>query len=176
MFVVYLLSITLLMSCSNNVISNTGYDIIVAPPDVREQAVWYAKKYIEAGAQYGWGGQDPLPKLLIDCSGLVIRCYEYATNDLGYSLLFDDTTSSGLKRYTKELSLDELCSGDILFMGEDDIISHVALFVKIENDKIVFIDSTYKPEEGINGVSERSYLKTDPRFISFGRMLIGKRK
>jgi len=53
MFVAYLLSIMLLMSCSNNVILNTGYDIIVAPPDVREQAVWYAKKYIEAGAQFG---------------------------------------------------------------------------------------------------------------------------
>ena len=148
---------------------------VLAPAGVRERAVYYARKYIELGAEYEWGGQDPLPKrVVVDCSGLVIRCYEYATQDLGYFMLFSDTNSSGLKRYTKEISLNELTPGDILFMGERGIISHVALFVRIVDEYLVFIDSTNKPEEGINGVSERKYRIDDDRFLSFGRMLIGK--
>jgi hypothetical protein len=29
-----------------------------------------------------------------------------------------------------------------------------------------------KEEEGINGVSERNYLIDDPKFISFGRLIL----
>ncbi len=168
-----LLVVSIILATSSCSIRDS-YDVIIAPEEVRQKAIEYARKYIEAGAGYQWGGQDPLPKIVVDCSGLVIRCYEYATRDYGYFLLFKDETSYGLKRYTKELSLSELGPGDLLFMGEDNRISHVALFVKTEADRIVFIDSTLKSEEGINGVSERSYSMNDPRFISFGRLYIGK--
>lgn len=173
-YLVSLLPVILLISCPNDVAYIPQYTTVVATPEVREKAVWYAREYIEAGTQYEWGGQDPLPRIVIDCSGLVIRCYDYAASDLGFVMLFSDTNSQGLVEYTQPLKAADLRTGDILFMGDDDIISHVALFVKIENENIVFIDSTYKPDEGINGVSERSYPMSDPRFISFGRMLLGK--
>jgi len=172
----YLCLSIFIFSCDVTVVYKPQYDTLLTPPEVGEKAVWYAREYVKAGTQYEWGGQDPLPRIVVDCSGLVIRCYEYASNDLGFFILFDDTTSSGLKKYTQDLSLNDLRTGDILFMGENNIISHVALFVKIENGNIIFIDSTYKPEEGINGVSERSYPITDPKFISFGRMILGKYK
>ena len=145
-----------------------------APAEVRARSIKYAQKYIEEGAEYQWGGQDPLPKrIAVDCSGLVIRCYQYACGDFGYRLPFVDTTSAGLKRYAVELTLEELSPGDLLFMG-DGTISHVALFVKREEGVIMFIDSTYKPEIGINGVSQRSYPETDSRFLSYGRLLVEK--
>ena len=130
-----------------------------------------AEEYIEFGAEYGWGGQDPLPRtIVVDCSGLVIRCYQYACEEFGYRLLFNDTTSYGLLNYTIPLSQNTLTPGDLLFMGNGDI-SHVALFVGNDGTNITFVDSTYKPEEGIYGVSERYYAKDDPRFISYGRMI-----
>lgn len=154
---------------------NNTYDEFLSPAEVRTRALYYAKKYIDEGAEYEWGGQDPLPKkLVVDCSGLIIRCYEYATADYGYFLLFEDTTSYGLKNYCAELNLDNVEPGDIIFMG-DNAISHVALFVNRENGFITFIDSTYKPEEQINGVSERSYPESDPRFLCFGRLWIWKK-
>lgn len=146
---------------------------IEAPVEVREKALEYARKYIELNAEYWWGKQDTLPRtIFVDCSGLVINCYQYACEDFGYRLLFNDTTSYGLLNYTIELSQDTLTPGDLLFMGDGGVVSHVALFVRNDGANIIFIDSTYKPEEDINGVSERSYKKDDPRFISYGRMVI----
>lgn len=153
-----------------------GYklSIVPAPPEVGERAVEYARKYIELGAEYEWGGQDPLPrKIVVDCSGLVIRCYEYAANDYGYTLLFSDTTSYGMKNYSLTITQQDLQPGDLLFMG-DGTIDHIALFVKHENGNIYFIDSTLKPEEGINGVTERFYPDGDTRFIACGRMYLEK--
>jgi len=157
----------------------TGCDLmgnlfpIEAPVEVREKALEYARKYIELNAEYWWGKQDPLPRtIFVDCSGLVINCYQYACEDFGYRLLFNDTTSYGLLNYTIPLSQNTLTPGDLLFMGDGGVVSHVAMFVDKDGTKITFIDSTYKPEENINGVSERYYAKDDPRFISYGRMVI----
>ncbi len=167
-FTFILIFVFILNSCSNNFHT---YKIIEVPVEVRNRALEYAREYIEFGAEYGWGGQDPLPRtIVVDCSGLVIRCYQYACEEFGYRLLFNDTTSYGLLNYTIPLSQNTLTPGDLLFMGNGDI-SHVALFVGNDGTNITFIDSTYKPEEGIYGVSERYYAKDDPRFISYGRMI-----
>jgi len=168
--VIFLLSF-LCIACSNP----PAPVPVLAPEMVRLQAIYYANKYIEIGAGYEWGGQDPLPRrIVVDCSGLVIRCYEYAAADFGYSLLFADATAVGLREYSIPLDIQDLQPGDLIFMGDDGIISHIALFVRSENGNIYFIDSTYKPEEGIDGVSERFYSNADPRFIAFGRMLVLK--
>ncbi|WP_304223132.1 C40 family peptidase [Gracilinema caldarium] len=160
---------------SCNIAPMTAPERIPAPEEVRLQALDYARQYISLGAEYEWGGQDPLPrKIVVDCSGLVIRCYAYATSDYGYSLSFTDTTAAGMRQYSIGLSKQDLQPGDLLFMGTDGAVSHIALFVKIENGNIYFIDSTYKPEEGINGVTERFYSETDSHFIAFGRMLVQK--
>jgi hypothetical protein len=165
--------IFLFVSCRTP--STIAPEQIPAPEEVRLQALDYARQYISLGAEYEWGGQDPLPRrIVVDCSGLVIRCYEYAASDHGYSLLFTDTTAAGMQRYSISLNKQDLQPGDLLFMGTDGVVSHIALFVKIENGNIYFIDSTYKPDEGINGVTERFYSETDPRFIAFGRMLVQK--
>ncbi len=52
-----------------------------APETVRIAALHYAKTYVELGAAYAWGGQDPLPRTIsVDCSGLVVRCYGVAAH------------------------------------------------------------------------------------------------
>jgi hypothetical protein len=157
----------------------TGCDLLAgvlkleAPVEVRDRALENAREYMKLSAEYEWGGQDPLPRtIVVDCSGLVIRCYQYACEDFGYRLLFNDTTSYGLLNYTIELSQDTLTPGDLLFIGDGGVVSHVALFVDNDGTNIIFIDSTYKPEEDINGVSKRYYAKNDPRFICYGRMVI----
>lgn len=160
----------------------TGCDLmqsvrkLEAPVKVRDRALEYAREYMKLSADYEWGGQDPLPPrtIVVDCSGLVIRCYQYACEDFGYRLLFNDTTSYGLLNYTIPLSQNTLTPGDLLFMGDGGVVSHVAMFVDKDDKNITFIDSTYKQEEGINGVSERYYAKDDPRFISYGRMVISR--
>ncbi|WP_304225411.1 C40 family peptidase [Gracilinema caldarium] len=171
MTLVVIFFVFLFSSCNNPIAKNQ----IPAPEEVRLQAIDYARQYIKLGAEYEWGGQDPLPRrIVVDCSGLVIRCYEYAVADYGYLLLFTDTTAAGIRQYSIELNKQDLQPGDLLFMGTDGVVSHIALFVKFENGCIYFIDSTYKPEEGINGVTERFYSDTDPHFIAFGRMLVQK--
>jgi len=157
----------------------TGCDLtgsvrkLEAPVEVRDRVLEYAREYMKLSAEYEWGGQDPLPRtIFVDCSGLVIRCYQYACEDFGYRLLFNDTTSYELLNYTIPLSQNTLTPGDLLFMGDGGVISHVAMFVGNNGTNITFIDSTYKLEEKINGVSERHYAKDDPRFISYGRMVI----
>lgn len=171
--ILIMILVFLLVSCNNPAAS--APERLPAPEEVRLQAVGYARQYIELSAEYEWGGQDPLPRrIVVDCSGLVIRCYEYAAADYGYSLLFTDTTAAEMQQYSISLNKQDLQPGDLLFMGSDGSISHIALFTRFENGNIFFIDSTYKPEEGINGVTERFYSDADPRFIAFGRMLVRK--
>jgi hypothetical protein len=63
--------------------------LVPAPESLRLAALGYARNYLELGATYRWGGQDPLPgRLVVDCSGLIVRCYGYACEDCGYALPF----------------------------------------------------------------------------------------
>lgn len=168
MNVLFILCIILFTSCVQPNAKNPG--LIEAPDSVRDRALVYAYQYKDAGAIYEWGGQDPLPRTIkVDCSGLVIRCYQYACQDFGYTLPFIDETAAGLERYCKYVSFEHLAPGDLLFMG-DGCVTHVALFIKNENGYIYFIDATQKGD--INGVSVRSYPVGDSKFISSGRLFI----
>ena len=73
----------------------------------------------------------------------------------------------------------DLKKGNLIFMGEADSnsVTHIALFEKIENGRIYFIDSTQKDTNGdginaIDGVSYRDYPEDDSRFKAFGRMRV----
>jgi len=148
-----------------------SYEIVPASVEIRAAAIKYAQKYAELGAVYEWGGQDPLPrKIAVDCSGLVIRCYEYACSDYGASLLFKDTTAKGLRQYSSLIASPE--EGDLIMMGDNNEISHVALFSRKEDGKLYFIDAT-----SLTGmVSMRSYPANDTRFIEFRRMNVAREK
>ncbi len=164
----FLLILSLFFSCDS---SQHSYTLVPAPEEVRQQALIYAKKYIELGATYEWGGQDPLPRrLVVDCSGLIIRCYQYACEDYRYRLPFSDETASGMQEYAEPLKNPE--PGDVIFMGNEAVVTHIALFVRKDETHVFFIDSTELPEENVYGVSERCYKISDPRFIWFGRMMV----
>ncbi|OQB98229.1 MAG: NlpC/P60 family protein [Spirochaetes bacterium ADurb.Bin110] len=159
-----LVVIMLVASCSLWLKETSYY---LAPETVRKAAFAYAKKYEALGTIYEWGSQDPLPRQIkVDCSGLVIRCYEYASADYGYSLPFTDTNAIGLSKYCA--LVDHPKTGDLIFMGEDEIISHVALFDRFDDGNVYFIDST-----NLTGiVSERKYPITSSKIIQYGRMYL----
>ena len=151
--------------------------IVECPASIASRVYDYAVKYKEADTEYQWGGQDPLRAIKVDCSGLVIRCYQYALEGTGYSLLQPDMSSAYMYENAATLvPLEFLRPGDLIFMGEKNSsnITHIAIYARAEGDKIYFIDSTEKAAEGkapsVNGVSERSYSRTDKRFKSGGIM------
>ncbi len=146
--------------------------LIEAPDATAAEALRYAYRYVDEDTEYVYGGQDGLRTIRIDCSGLVVNCYGYAVSGTPYALPFDDAAVIDFFRtWTRGTTSPR--PGDLAFMGDDPAApSHIALFVKEAEGRIYFIDSTEKPEEGIDGVTERSYASDDARFLSFGRLLL----
>jgi hypothetical protein len=157
-------------SCKSDITVN---DILAeCPVDIADRALSYAYEYSEADTEYEWGGQDLLRTVKIDCSGLIVNCYVYAIRNTKYSLPFNDAAVINLYReWTVKTDLPR--PGDLIFMGDDrDTPSHAAIFAKKKDDCIFFIDSTLKTTDAIDGVSERNYAESDPRFLSFGVLLL----
>ena len=159
----------ILFSCEE--IENS-FDLIEAPEQITNKALEYALKYKDADTEYYWGGRDYLRSIKIDCSGLVLRTYQYAVNGTQYTLPFQNATvNTFFNQWT--VIIEDPRPGDIIFMGDDkNNPTHMSIFVENKEDYIYFIDSTLKPDENIDGVSERSYLENDSRFLSFGRLLV----
>jgi len=157
------------LSCKN--ITTETEELVSCPDSIAKLALDYAVKYSQADTEYEYGGQDLLRAIKIDCSGLVVNCYRYSTEGTGYALPFYD---AAVKDFYQNYSVktENPRPGDLIFMGDEDFPTHISIFVKEENGRIYFIDSTFKPEAGLNGVSERSYTKGDPKFISFGILLL----
>jgi hypothetical protein len=156
---------SLFISCDH---SNPSVELEPCPSDIAQQALEYAIEYSSADTEYEWGGQDLLRAIKIDCSGLVVNCYKYAVAGTSYELPFYDTA---VINFYNEWSVPTVNPrpGDLIFMGEDSSNpTHMGLFVKKKDGNIYFIDSTLKPEDGINGVSERYYPENDGRFLSSG--------
>jgi hypothetical protein len=130
-------------------------------------------EYSQKDTEYELGGQDLLRAIKLDCSGLIVNCYKYATDGTGYILPFTDAAVINFyKTYTIKTNVPR--AGDIIFMGDNkNAPTHMSIFIRDDNEFIYFIDSTYKPEEGINGVTERFYHREDERFLSFGVLLLG---
>ena len=171
----FLLACLLLSSCATNS-GNIRYTVLDCPAKIRGDAVYYAREYAERESEFVWGGRDALEKegiLGLDCSGFLVRVYQYAVKGTKYSLLFEDAPVSGFYHHFT-VPIDTLTPGDIIFMGTDKDLppTHMSIFVNMDNENIYFIDATEKEEDGINGVTFRYYPKDDPRFLSYARLLI----
>jgi hypothetical protein len=91
----------------------------------------------------------------------------------GYSLFFSDAAVIDFYNMWT-VNVNEPRAGDLIFMGEpgNNPPPHMSIFVRTDNENIYFIDATLKDDDGINGVNERCYIKNDPKFISFGRLIM----
>ncbi len=169
-----------LISCNNGTEDKTSFTEIDAPAEISERAYSFAELYEQSDTEYHLGGQDPVRAIQIDCSGLIIMCYKYALVDTKYQLLVSDMTANYMYRNAStHISKSDLKKGNLLFMGEADSsdVTHIALFEKLENGRIYFIDSTQKDTNGdgindIDGVTYRNYSEDDSRFKAFGRMRV----
>ncbi|MDR1444082.1 MAG: C40 family peptidase [Treponema sp.] len=160
--------------CSSCTGLNQSPELTPCPADIARQALEYAFDYSTADTEYEFGGQDSLRAIKIDCSGLAVNCYKYAVAGTDYYLPFYDAAVINFFREWSVSTIDPR-PGDLIFMGDDkNSPTHMSLFVKKEGGNIRFIDSTLKPEELINGVSERHYPENDERFLSFGILLLKK--
>ena len=170
----------LIISCNNGTDDKTSFTEIDAPAEISERAYSFAELYELSDTEYHLGGQDPVRAIQIDCSGLIIMCYKYALVDTKYQLLVSDMTANYMYRNAStHISKSDLKKGNLLFMGESDSseVTHIALFDKLENGRIYFIDSTQKDINGdgindIDGVTYRNYSEDDSRFKAFGRMRV----
>ena len=155
-------------------IKNFHSSVIDCPEEIAAQAFEYAKKYAAADTEYGYGAQDPLRTIRIDCSGLIIMCYTYALEGTGYKLIEPDMASAYMYENAATFTTTPR-RGDLIFMGNlgpngtaPTKVSHIAIFDRFEGDQVYFIDST---EQGsISGVSERHYAKTNKKIIAYGIM------
>jgi cell wall-associated NlpC family hydrolase len=135
--------------------------------EVRTSAYELSFEYI--GMDYDFGGQDFWYEEngVVDCSGLVINIYKEACDTFGYSLLFDDTTAKVLHdTYTIKLTTPQ--PGDLIFMGDNGEITHVAIFHRFIDDQIEFLDAYSTSGK----VDIRQYPVISEKIISFGRMLM----
>ena len=150
-------------------------NVIDCPEEIANKAFDFAVLYSQADTEYVWGGQDPLRTIQLDCSGLVIRCYQYALEGTDYTLLLSDMASSYMcESASTHVQLQEMRHGDLLFMGDKGkgkTVNHIAIFDCIENGRIYFIDCT----NTVNKVSRRSYPVDDTHFKYFGMMLVKAR-
>lgn len=141
--------------------------LVPASASLRGDAVVIAEKYL--GMHYAWGGQSWWNESegTIDCSGLVVNVYKEAAAMHGASLLFDDTTAFALAQsYTMPISSPS--AGDLVFMGDDRRVTHVAICTSCTPDSVDFIDAYSVAGK----VVRRSYPLSSAKIISYGRMLV----
>jgi len=166
------IAVTVVSACDivGGVNNGQTQDFKAAPEYIRTRALEIAQYYI--GMDYEYGGQDhysTISALGIDCSGLVVNAYEEAVIGTPYALPFyDAAVVNFLNTYTTPIETPE--PGDLTFMGEDSV-THIAIYEKTAGDNIVFIDAF----ETDGNVQERSYDKDNPKFKSFGRLLVVSR-
>ena len=161
----------LIISCNNGTDDKTSFTEIDASDEISERAYSFAELYEQSDTEYHLGGQDPVRAIQIDCSGLIIMCYKYALVDTKYQLLVSDMTANYM--YTNastHIDKADLKKGNLIFMGEADSnsVTHIALFEKIENGRIYFIDSTQKDTngDGINDIDGMFYHKKKKRGVA----------
>lgn len=140
------------------------------PSQLAATAFEYAKKYAAADTQYKLGAQDPLRAIQVDCSGLVVRCYGYALQNSGYTLLKSDMTSSDMyQKYS--IPTNSPRRGDLVFMTYDNSkVSHVGIFDRFDGNQVYFIDAIDQGKGKC--VTERHYSKTDRKIVGYGIMKV----
>lgn len=91
---------------------------VPANTNVASELVAYAKQFV--GNPYRYGGTDLYNG--IDCSGFTMKVYEH----FGYSL---PHASKSQVSYGRQVSLDALQLGDLIFYGYNGSVSHVAIYI-----------------------------------------------
>ena len=168
----FIISGIFICSCATN---NNGilYSVVECPKSIREKVVYYAQEYVKRDTYFSMGGRDLLEQegdLALDCSGIIVRAYQYAVKDSMYDLLFEDTNVSSFYYYfTNKIDMPE--PGDLIFMGYN-YPTHMSIFFDMDDEYIYFIDATLKEDDGFDGVNLRFYKKDDNRFLTFGRLLV----
>ena len=85
----------------------------------RQQVVDYALQFV--GGRYVYGGTDP--NTGVDCSGFTRYIMANAASiNLPHS-------SRGQSSYGREVTLDQMRPGDLLFYGSGSRINHVAMYI-----------------------------------------------
>ena len=102
-----------------------GRSTIRSDQDMRDKAVAFAKKQVQARKPYIWGAEGPDA---FDCSGLVYAAYRSA----GLALPNWDRLNSSLYfSYTKHVPISQLLPGDLLFYsykGTVNTIHHITIY------------------------------------------------
>ncbi|MCU1354100.1 MAG: hypothetical protein JWM05_3309 [Acidimicrobiales bacterium] len=75
---------------------------------------------LQIGAKYVWGGSSPA--VGFDCSGLT----SYAWKQAGVTI---PRTSRDQYAGTTRITQDQLRPGDLVFYGENRVVSHVAMYI-----------------------------------------------
>ncbi len=102
-----------------------GRSTFRSTPEMREKAVAFAKKQVQARKPYIWGSEGPNS---FDCSGLVYAAYRAA--GLGWPN-WDRLNSSLYFSYTKHVPIKDLVPGDLLFYsykGTVNTIHHITIY------------------------------------------------
>ena len=102
-----------------------GRTTIRSDQAMRDKAVEFAKRQVQARKPYIWGDEGPNS---FDCSGLVYAAYRSA--GLGWPN-WDRLNSSLYFSYTKHVPLNQLLPGDLLFYsykGTVNTIHHITIY------------------------------------------------
>lgn len=102
-----------------------GRSTIRSDQDMRDKAVEFAKKQVQARKPYIWGAEGPDA---FDCSGLVYAAYRSA--GLNWPN-WDRLNSSLYFSYTKHVPISQLLPGDLLFYsykGTVNTIHHITIY------------------------------------------------
>ena len=127
---------------------------------LRDEVIIHAIQHV--GRNYKYGGKKP--RTGFDCSGLV----SYAFGKAGIKIkgASHQQAKSGMWK-----SRSELQPGDLIFFGKGKKISHVAIVIKNDRDRLEVIHSTSSRGVVIDDISDSKYWNN--RYL-FGRDIIGQ--
>ena len=128
--------------------------------ELREEIVSSAIRY--EGTQYRSGGKSP--QTGFDCSGFT--GYIFTQNGIPLS-----GPSHKLAELGKQKSKNDLMPGDLVFFGNEDRISHVAIVSAITDDQLKVVHATTSAGVKVDEISGSEYWTS--RFL-FGRDVISK--
>ncbi len=89
-----------------------------AATGIRQQIIDFAAQFL--GTPYLYGGSSP--ETGFDCSGFTSYVYKNVVCEIA-------RTSSQQRATTKNITMEELLPGDLVFFGSGDTVSHVGIYV-----------------------------------------------
>ncbi|MGB3591250.1 MAG: C40 family peptidase [Nonlabens sp.] len=112
------------------------------------------------GTRYKYGGNS---RKGMDCSGLIYQSY----NAVGVKV---PRTTGSLYKAAKNIKLDQVVEGDLLFFGtgkNNKKVNHVGMVVQVTPAEIIFIHSTTSRGVITSSINEPYWLKA---YIGAGRL------